>query len=115
MRTIPRRKKRTQPRERTATPAELEDDRARWIRAKTAAAGRDTAGTSGAADTMGTTTAARANIRALRTKIKRTATVLAVPSTVDLVFGGGGAPFGGGGAPLANEPHHVNDNGGAWS
>jgi cysteine-rich repeat protein len=55
MRTIPRRKKGTQPRERTATPAELEDDHARWIRAKTAAAGRDITGTSGAADTTRTT------------------------------------------------------------
>jgi len=45
----------SQPRERTATPAELEDDHARWIRAKTAVAEGGTTGTMGAAETTRTT------------------------------------------------------------
>ena len=52
MRTI--RRKRKTPLERVASPQELEEDHARWIRAKTAAADRDTTGTVGAADTTRT-------------------------------------------------------------
>jgi hypothetical protein len=78
------------PRERTATPEELEEDRRRCIESRagkgaTAGAEGTTAATTGA---TGTEDVDRANIRALRQDLKRTANMVAMPSMTDLVFGG---------------------------
>ena len=50
--------------------------------------------------TTGTATADRANIRALRKDLKRTANMVAMPSMADRVCGG---------VPFANESHHANE------
>ena len=89
-------------RERTATPAELQDERQRWIRARegkrAVEATQDTGKAQGATEAgkaQGTADADRASIRALRKGLKRTANMLAIPSMSELVFGG----IGGGAIP----------------